>query len=263
MRHQTSRNSADRHGNALGRTAVESVDDTKLMQESTHSLFGSEQQQQIEHVHQYGFTSVPQPPSGQGMLRRAAEAFMSFMGAGRSHGVAVAIGDRRFRLYKLQNGEVALHDDQGQQVHLRRDGIWASVPNSKQVKVQIMDDDTMPQDQNAPGGGQNQPQKMGQVQQAGRNATINLTIDKTQFTLNHPNGAVTFNCASFKVNASGDAKVVAGGTGLLVGNIAILYASGTAYFAAAGDINAYAGGNNLATPLVPWGNPATPPPVTS
>lgn len=221
----SSRNSADRHGNALGRTAVEEVDDTKLMQETKHSLFTDEQQAQIEHAHPYGFTNVPKKPTGQGSVRRAAEAFMSYMGAGRSHGVAVVVGDRRFRLHQLAEGEVAMYDDQGQQVHFKRSGLWASVPNSKQIVMQIMDDDQMPQDPKAQGGGANQPQKMGQIQQSGRNAQIKITLDKGKLQFDHPNGDVVFNCKTFKVNASVGAWLK-GAINALVGNSNYLKATG-------------------------------------
>jgi phage gp45-like len=201
---------AERVGNASSRTIVEQVDDTKLMQFHTVSGFQEEQQQSIEHVHPYGFTSVVQPPSGgsNGQNRTGAEGFMTFMGGGRSHGVVFCAGDRRYRLYKLQNGEVAMHDDQGQQVHFRRDGIWGSVPNSKKVVLQVMDDDQLPQDsssQQSSGTGGDQTsggQKMGQIQQAGRPAQINLTLDKNGLVFNHPNGAATFNVKTFTVNAS-------------------------------------------------------------
>lgn len=208
MRHSTSRTAADRHASGLGRTVFEEADDSKPMQESKHSLFKGEQQQKIEHVHPYGFTAVPKKPTGSGMMRRAAEAFMSFLGGNRSHGIAVVVGDRRYRLYKLEEGEVALHDDQGQQVHLKRDGVWASVPNSKQIKMQIMDDDQMPQDNSGSGGAGggggtgSGEQQMGQVKQAGRPAQINFTLDKNGLTVNHPNGAVAFNCKTFKATVS-------------------------------------------------------------
>lgn len=200
MRHSTSRTAADRHASGLGRTVFEEADDSKPMQESKHSLFKGEQQQKIEHVHPYGFTAVPKKPTGSGVMRRAAEAFMSFLGGNRSHGIAVVVGDRRYRLYKLEEGEVALHDDQGQQVHLKRDGVWASVPNSKQIKMQIMDDDQMPQDSSGGSGGSGQ--QMGQIKQAGRPAQINFTLDKNGLTVNHPNGAVQFNCKTFKATVS-------------------------------------------------------------
>lgn len=207
MLHSTSRNSADRHASGLGRTAVEGADDTKLMQETKHSLFKGEQQDQIEHVHPYGFVNVPNKPTGQGKLRRAAEAFMTFLGGNRSQGVAIAVGDRRYRLYKLAEGEVALHDDQGQQVHMKRDGIYGSVPNSKKIVMQVMDDDQMPQDPAAPGGGSGQAQKMGQIQQAGRPAGVNFTLDKNTLTINVPNYVVnassTYKVTSPSINLNG------------------------------------------------------------
>lgn len=207
MKHLSTRNTSERVGSAISRTIVEQVDDTKLMQQHNISGYAGEKQAQIEHVHPYGFSSVVQPPSGgsNGSQRLGAEGFMGFMGGGRSHGVVFMAGDRRFRLYKLQNGEVALHDDQGQQLHIRRDGIWGSVPQSKKIQLQIMDDDKLPQDSGGSGG-----QKMGQIQQAGRAATINLVMDKNQFTLNHPQGAVTLNCKTFALNTSSTVDVNAG-----------------------------------------------------
>lgn len=61
-----------------------------------------------------GFTSAAQ---------NGAEAVVLFPGGGRSHGVAVVVADRRFRLKGLARGEVALYDDQGQSVTLTRAGI--------------------------------------------------------------------------------------------------------------------------------------------
>jgi phage gp45-like len=234
----------------MSRSVVEQVDDSKLWQEGTHSVFANEQQDTIEHVHPYGFTSVVQPPTGGGVARKAAEAIFSFLGGGRSHGIAMLIGDRRYRLYGLANGEVSLHDDQGQQVHFKRNGIWGSVPNSKQIVLQVMDDDALPQAQNAQGG---------QVQQAGRPAQINLTLDKNQFTLNHPNGAVNFNCKTFGVNASSDIKLISAANMLVRGVAAILYATGSAFINAATSINAKSP-VNLTSP--DWTSPAADPPIT-
>jgi phage gp45-like len=191
MRHQTGRNSADRHGNALGRTVVEEIDDSKLMQESKHSLFADEKHEGIEHVHPYGFVNVPQKPTGTGKLRKAAEAFMSFMGGGRGHGVAMVVGDRRYRLYKLEGGEVALHDDQGHQVHIKRDGIHVSAPNSKKIVAQIMDDDAIPREDG---------KDMGQIKQAGRASAVNYTLTKDELIVNVPKFTVNANEAA--INAA-------------------------------------------------------------
>jgi phage gp45-like len=200
MRHSNSRTSADRHASGISRAVVEEVDDTKLMQEHKHSLAGDEQQAQNEHAHPYGFVNVPQKPTGTGKMRMAAEAFMSFMGAGRSHGIAMLVGDRRYRLYKLAGGEVAMHDDQGHQVHFKRDGIYVSAPNSKKIVGQIMDDDTMPQESGAKGG---------QIQQAGRPAAVNFTLDKHSFTLNHPT-AINLNAPT--ITLTGTSIITEGNT---------------------------------------------------
>ena len=252
MKHLTTREVADRGGNALGRTIVEQVDDTTLMQSHQASLNLNEVQSDLEHVHPYGFTSVAQKPTGSGQSRMGAEGFMGFMGSGRSHGVVLVTGDRRFRLYQLAAGEVALHDDQGQQVHFKRNGIWGSVPNSKQIVLQVMDDDSLPQAKNAQGG---------QLQQAGRPAQINLTIDKNQFTLNHPNGAVNFNCKTFTVNASSNVKLLSQGYALVSAAAGvILYSVAQLYLKAAAAINVKSP-LNLADP--DWASGAADPPIES
>jgi phage gp45-like len=212
MRHLATRHAAERVGNAVSRTIIEKVDDTKLMQFHTVSAFRNEQQEKIEHAHPYGFVCVPQEPTGSGDSRMGAEGFMAFMGGGRSHGVVFVAGDRRFRLYKLAGGEVALHDDQGQQLHMKRDGIWGSVPNSKKITLQIMDDDQMPQDdssQQSSGTGGDQKsgsgQKMGQIQQAGRPAAVNVVITKDFMTINVKDLNIN---ASGKINIIGQDKVL-------------------------------------------------------
>lgn len=230
MKHLTTRYTAERVGSSIGRTIVERVDDTQFMQHHAVSGYAGEQQDGLEHVHGYGFTSVVQRPSGSGQQRIGAEGFMGFMGGGRSNGAVFVAGDRRFRLYKLADGEVAIHDDQGQQLHLKRDGIYGSVPNSKKIRLQIMDDDKLPREDG---------KQLGQVQQATRAAAINLILDKSQFTLNHPNGTVTLNCKTFSVNASGNAKMVGGGMAMVKGGSAgILRSGGTTYLQAGGKINA-------------------------
>ncbi|WP_024340978.1 phage baseplate assembly protein domain-containing protein [Bradyrhizobium japonicum] len=249
MKHLSTRYAAERVGNSISRTIVERVDDTKFMQQHALSGYAGEQQDQIEHVHPYGFVSVVQKPTGTGQQRMGAEGFMGFMGGGRSHGAVFIAGDRRYRLYKLADGEIAMHDDQGQQVHFKRDGIYGSVPNSKKIKFQIMDDDKLPREDG---------KQLGQLQQATRPATISLLFDKTQFTLNHPNGAVAINCASFSVNASGSAKMVAGSNAMVKGGSgAILRASDKVYLKAGNSVSAKSL-INKADP--PWADGAEEPP---
>lgn len=67
----------------------------------------------IKRVEPYGFSHRP---------HAGAQAYLVFPNGDRSLGIALIVGDRQYSL-QLQPGEVALHDDQGQKVHLTRDGI--------------------------------------------------------------------------------------------------------------------------------------------
>lgn len=79
----------------------------------------------LDRVEPYGFSYRPLP---------GAEAYLLFPAGDRSHGFAIVIGDRRYQI-QLAEGEVALHDDQGQHVHLRRDGTVAVTANTKVLVV--------------------------------------------------------------------------------------------------------------------------------
>ena len=116
----------DRSANSMGRAFITATDDTQMWQQVTHQGHQGEQADGIELVHPYGFTSNVQPPTGT----QGAEAIVAYPTGDRSHGVIIAHGDRRFRLTGLANGEVAIHDDQGQKVHLTRSGIVVNTPGT-------------------------------------------------------------------------------------------------------------------------------------
>lgn len=67
----------------------------------------------IDRVESYGLSVRAKPGS---------RAYLFFPGGDRSYGVALIIGDKRYQM-DLQEGEVALHDDEGNHVHLKRGGI--------------------------------------------------------------------------------------------------------------------------------------------
>jgi len=67
----------------------------------------------IDRVEMYGFSYRPKP---------GCRPYLSFPAGDRSHGFALIIGDKRYQM-DLQEGEVALHDDEGNHVHLKRGGI--------------------------------------------------------------------------------------------------------------------------------------------
>lgn len=103
-----------RVSNMLARGTVAGANATKKMQSLQMRLLAGEVKDDIEHFEPYGHTSNPNP---------GAEGIAVFFDGDRSHGVVVVVADRRYRLQGLKTGEVALHDDQGQKVHLTRNGI--------------------------------------------------------------------------------------------------------------------------------------------
>ena len=79
----------------------------------------------IERFQNYGFTSVPLV---------GAEAILGFIGGARSHGVGVAVDDRRHRKKGMAFGEVAVHTDEGDSIHFKRGKIIA-VTSGTEVDV--------------------------------------------------------------------------------------------------------------------------------
>lgn len=110
----------------IARGVVRSVDDAKLMQElSRIELENGYKPTRIEHWHPYGFSMHPND---------GAEVMALSLGGNRDHMIVIATADRRYRM-KVAKGEVALHDDQQQFVHLKRDGIIAKSPHKATVEA--------------------------------------------------------------------------------------------------------------------------------
>lgn len=110
---------ARRVSNLLARGSVAAVDAARKMQVLQVRLLAGEVKDGVEHFEPYGFTSHPQT---------GAEALGAFFDGDRSHGVVICVADRRYRLTGLAAGEMAIHDDQGQKVHLTRSGIVVVSP---------------------------------------------------------------------------------------------------------------------------------------
>ena len=100
--------------NLLARAVIKLINPNTKNQTMQAGLLAGEIKGDMEHMEPYGFTSHPHP---------GAEGIASFFGGDRSHGVLVVVGDKRYRLKGLAEGEVALYDDLGQCVVLRRDKI--------------------------------------------------------------------------------------------------------------------------------------------
>ncbi len=98
---------------------IQAVDDSKAMQRIDVRGLNGELILGIERPQTYGHTSVPLPPEGS----KAAEVEIGFHGGDRAHPYVRSTDDRRWRMKNLQPGENASHDDQGQNLHIARDGI--------------------------------------------------------------------------------------------------------------------------------------------
>ena len=100
--------------NLFSRGVVSAVNSALKMQTVQIQLLTGEGKDNVEHFEPYGYTSHPQV---------GAEQVTGFVEGDRSHGIVLIVADRRYRLVGLAAGEVAIYDDQGQKVHLTRDGI--------------------------------------------------------------------------------------------------------------------------------------------
>lgn len=103
-----------RASQTMARGVITRGDTSKKMQQVDVRLLADETKTDVEHWEPYGFTAAPQA---------GAEALVAFPGGKRSHGVVVAVADRRYRLKGLAGGEVAMYDDQGQKVVMGRSGM--------------------------------------------------------------------------------------------------------------------------------------------
>lgn len=249
MRHASVADAGARIINGFCRSCGQSFDDSQLLQEITTNLFSGEAQETIEHVHPYGFTMVPQAPDHQ--TGKGPEAFLTFGHGDRSHGIATAVADRRFRMQNMQPGEVALHDDQTNQFHLSRGGIVGTVVNALKHVRQVMG----PQDsvKGQPPQANGQP-ALGDTAQYGQQPWVPKDankakkpvsydqLDKDNYTLNCPkNITLTVGKTSIVLTASG--ITITADTITVVGNKQIvLQSSDVELGATSGTLIALCGG---------------------
>jgi len=95
------------------RGLIHIVDTQTLLQTMQVELLSDEILDGVEHLENYGFTSCPKP---------GAEVVAASVGGHRSHTVIISAFDRRFRLKGLAEGEVAIYTDEGDKIHLKRNG---------------------------------------------------------------------------------------------------------------------------------------------
>jgi len=129
---------ATRIYNMLARAIlVKKVDDTKLLQEHDIELLADEKRVGVERFQFPFLTSVPHVENKLGNLEEIAAS----VAGNRSNMVIIVADDRRYRICGLEQGELMIHDEQGQQVHITRKGINASVPHDLVLDFRIMKKD--------------------------------------------------------------------------------------------------------------------------
>lgn len=101
------------------RGEVSKVDDTGNMQTLQAKVLAGELDEDIEHMQPYGLTSYP---------KSGAEVVLARVGADSDHVIAIVVGDRRYRLSGLAEGEVAIYDENGHYVILKSDRIVIEAP---------------------------------------------------------------------------------------------------------------------------------------
>ena len=87
----------------IGRAVLTVVDADRMTQSIQVEALQDEVIDEFEHMEPYGFTSHPHP---------GAEAIIAALGGMREHSVAVVVGDKRYRLTGLDEGEVAIYTDE-------------------------------------------------------------------------------------------------------------------------------------------------------
>lgn len=119
----------DRLRLVIGRAVLRLVQDLPGVQLVQVEALAGEVIDQAEHFQAYGFASHP-------LL--GAEAIVAAVGAARNHPVVIVIADRRYRP-QLAAGEAILFDDQGQTVHVKRDGVVVTTDKVFRVEAQTVE----------------------------------------------------------------------------------------------------------------------------
>lgn len=100
--------------NMISRGTLTDINDAMKMQILGVRLQDGHRPSKVEHWHPYGLTFHP---------HNDAEVLAFALNGDRDHMVILPGADRRYRLKNLAQGELAVHDDQGQKVHFKRNGI--------------------------------------------------------------------------------------------------------------------------------------------
>jgi phage baseplate assembly protein V len=102
----------------IGRFVVQAIREDPLLRTAQLAGLADEILEGVELFQEYGFASRP---------KAGSEAIAAAIAGLRDHAVIIATADRRYKV-TLEDGEVAIHDDLGQSVHLKRTGVVVETP---------------------------------------------------------------------------------------------------------------------------------------
>lgn len=110
------------------RGVVDKSDASKKMQTMNIRLDDGHRPSIVEHWERYGMTYHPD---------EGAEVLTIAVGGNPDHVIVIDAADRRYRLKNFAKGEMAIHDDQGQKVHLTRGGIVIESANGVTINSNV------------------------------------------------------------------------------------------------------------------------------
>jgi phage gp45-like len=186
MWRSTVRDAAHRAYLAVTRGTLKKTADDKFWQYADINLFSGETIKNVERIQQYGITTRPLPEKDD-KDKHPAEVIVAFLGGNRAHPMIFGIDDRRHRLKNLQEGEMAIYDDQGQRIHIKRSTISIETPMTITHRIVMPQQDGQQgqgqSGQSGQSGGQSGSQSQGQGQQAGTKQDAQQTRkDRTRIT---------------------------------------------------------------------------------
>lgn len=115
----------------IARSILDLVDDSGGRQRvQIHRFGGTDGDDMVERFQDYGITSWPHP---------GGETIDVLVGGNAPHRVVIRCEDRRYRFKVSEEGEVAVYDDQGQVVWLRRDGVHVKSPKTVRLEGDVVE----------------------------------------------------------------------------------------------------------------------------
>lgn len=113
--------------NMIGTGVIKLIYKSDAMQKLQVSMLEGELRDKVLHYQSYGFAQHPHP---------GAESLVLFVNGDKTEGLAIVVNDQRYHL-QVEQGEVAIYDDQKQVVHLTRSGI--KIETSKRIDMKAAD----------------------------------------------------------------------------------------------------------------------------